>query len=178
MNIMMAHAGVAFQPNFHLPSFLSNKGSSDDAQTAPGQRHALFNGLASSAAMPFAARGYHAVRQLQQQAPMCSLPATRRSAPLGLGGLGLPLRPSPVASAVQARSIASDGELLGAAYLLTTDIMFWSGLIGAVAFRRNILVMLLCTEIVMLACNMNFLFASAYLNDMTVGVPQAESRLH
>lgn len=45
--------------------------------------------------------------------------------------------------------------------------MFWSGLIGAVVFRRNLIVMLLCTEIVMLAANMNFLFASAYLNDMT-----------
>lgn len=34
--------------------------------------------------------------------------------------------------------------------------------------RRNLIVMLLATEIVMLACNLNFLFASAYLNDMTV----------
>lgn len=48
--------------------------------------------------------------------------------------------------------------------------MFWTGLIGAVIFRRNLIVMLLATEIVMLACNLNFLFASAYLNDMTVGV--------
>ena len=70
----------------------------------------------------------------------------------------------------QARTYLSEGELIGAAYLLTTDIMFWSGLIGAVVFRRNLIVMLLCTEIVMLACNMNFLFASAYLNDMTVRV--------
>ncbi|GAX76361.1 hypothetical protein CEUSTIGMA_g3807.t1 [Chlamydomonas eustigma] len=71
-------------------------------------------------------------------------------------------------NAVQNRSYhISEGELLGSAYLMTTEIMFWSGLIGAVVFRRNIIVMLLCTEIVMLACNMNFLFAAAYLNDMT-----------
>jgi NADH:ubiquinone oxidoreductase subunit K len=53
--------------------------------------------------------------------------------------------------------------------MLSTDVMFWSGLIGAVIFRRNLIVMLLATEIVMLACNLNFLFAAAYLNDMTVG---------
>jgi NADH:ubiquinone oxidoreductase subunit K len=51
---------------------------------------------------------------------------------------------------------------------LATDLMFWSGLLGAVVFRRNLIVMLLATEIVMLACNLNFLFAAAYLNDMTV----------
>ncbi len=39
--------------------------------------------------------------------------------------------------------------------------------------RRNLIVMLLATEIVMLACNLNFLFASAYLNDMTVSALQA-----
>ncbi|GFH12674.1 uncharacterized protein HaLaN_08402 [Haematococcus lacustris] len=53
--------------------------------------------------------------------------------------------------------------LLGA----SSNIMFWSGLVGAAVFRRNIIVMLLCTELVMLACNLNFLYAAAYLNDMT-----------
>lgn len=94
---------------------------------------------------------------------------------LGVRGLGLGIglgRTAPGSSSAplqqqQTRSL-SEGELIGAAYLMTTDIMFWSGLIGAVVFRRNLIVMLLCTEIVMLACNMNFLFASAYLNDMTV----------
>jgi hypothetical protein len=88
-------------------------------------------------------------------------------------GLGLGLQQRRFAprglNAVQSRSYhISEGELLGSAYLMTTYIMFWSGLIGAVVFRRNIIVMLLCTEVVMLACNMNFLFAAAYLNDMTV----------
>ena len=93
-----------------------------------------------------------------------------RSTPLGLGLGGLPTRLSPTLSSStpsSVRAYGSEGELIGAAYLLTTDIMFWSGLIGAVVFRRNLIVMLLCTEIVMLAANMNFLFASAYLNDMT-----------
>lgn len=68
----------------------------------------------------------------------------------------------------QTRSFGTDGQLVGATYLLTTDLMFWIGLIGAVVFRRNLIVMLLATEIVMLACNMNFLFGAAYLNDMMV----------
>lgn len=70
-----------------------------------------------------------------------------------------------VANAV--RSYYTEGELFGTAYLYTTNIMFWAGIMGAVAFRRNLIVMLLSAEVVMLACNMNFLFASAYLNDIT-----------
>mmetsp|Transcript_1592 Transcript_1592/g.2463 ORF Transcript_1592/g.2463 Transcript_1592/m.2463 type:complete len:234 (-) Transcript_1592:633-1334(-) len=65
------------------------------------------------------------------------------------------------------RSFMTEGHVMGTAFMLATDIMFWSGLIGAVVFRRNLIVMLLATEIVMLACNLNFLFAAAYLNDMT-----------
>ncbi|KAJ9519948.1 hypothetical protein QJQ45_030265 [Haematococcus lacustris] len=65
------------------------------------------------------------------------------------------------------RSYYTEGQLMGHAFLVATDIMFWSGLVGAAVFRRNIIVMLLCTELVMLACNLNFLYAAAYLNDMT-----------
>ncbi len=90
--------------------------------------------------------------------------------PLLSSAKGMGFHRKPAALLQQARPYSSEGELLGQAYLLTTDIMFWSGLIGAVVFRRNLIVMLLCTEIVMLACNMNFLFASAYLNDMTVSI--------
>lgn len=103
-----------------------------------------------------------------------SFHALTRPSPLGFKGLGLVqsdrMAPATSSSALQLQQTRSlsEGELIGAAYLMTTDIMFWSGLIGAVVFRRNLIVMLLCTEIVMLACNMNFLFASAYLNDMTV----------
>ncbi len=133
--------------------------------------------------------------------------------------------PSP--SVPQARGYMTEGQLLGTAFMLSTDIMFWcvsgqreqsygfdparvplpaarrSGLIGAVVFRcvrcslsypqqlletgramgaccylrrRNLIVMLLATEIVMLACNLNFLFASAYLNDMTVSQPATQQR--
>ncbi|GFH07111.1 uncharacterized protein HaLaN_01866 [Haematococcus lacustris] len=70
-------------------------------------------------------------------------------------------------AACRTRSYYTEGQLMGHAFLVATDIMFWSGLVGAAVFRRNIIVMLLCTELVMLACNLNFLYAAAYLNDMT-----------
>lgn len=84
--------------------------------------------------------------------------------PKGLG-LGLAMRPT-LSNNIGAVRNYTDGQLLGNTFLLTTDVMFWSGLIGAVIFRRNLIVMLLTAEIVMLACNLNFLFAAAYLNDM------------
>lgn len=86
--------------------------------------------------------------------------------PMGLG-LGLLSRHAPGPLIAPTRTYLTEGQALGNAFLLATDIMFWSGLIGAVVFRRNLIVMLLATEIVMLACNLNFLFAAAYFNDMT-----------
>jgi hypothetical protein len=101
-------------------------------------------------------------------APLLKELGLRRTAIAGLAGSVLPSRPNPV-SLMQTRGYATPGQVLGHAFMLSTDVMFWSGLIGAVIFRRNLIVMLLATEIVMLACNLNFLFAAAYLNDMTVG---------
>ena len=140
--------------NGHMWHGLRSRESESEKNASPAlfmQRRA-FGGLAAPS---FASsRSIHAL--------------TSRSTPLGLG-LGLPARPLSLSPtpASSVRTYGTEGELIGAAYLLTTDIMFWSGLIGAVVFRRNLIVMLLCTEIVMLAANMNFLFASAYLNDMT-----------
>ena len=79
-------------------------------------------------------------------------------------GLGLALSP---VSMSPTRAYGSDGEVFAQTWLMTTDLMFWSGMVGGVIFRRNLIVLLLCTEVVMLACNMNFLFGAAYLNDMT-----------
>ncbi|MEW5302267.1 MAG: hypothetical protein WDW36_005068 [Sanguina aurantia] len=89
-----------------------------------------------------------------------------------LSGSRSPQLMTPFSSSVMQQRNPSRGyythaELMGETFLMTTDIMFWSGMIGAVVFRRNLIVMLLCTEIVMLACNLNFLFAASYLNDMT-----------
>lgn len=86
--------------------------------------------------------------------------------PMGLG-LGLLSHHAPGPLIAPTRTYLTEGQALGNAFLLATDVMFWSGLIGAVVFRRNLIVMLLATEIVMLACNLNFLFAAAYFNDMT-----------
>lgn len=157
--------GESFQPDFHIPSLFGSKSSSEDtSKAAPAQPFSpsllALNARSPSSILstPFAAKRPHALNQ--QQPLLCGLAARSRFP-------SLPLRHPAPAMDVQTRAYGSDGELLGAAYIMTTDIMFWSGLIGAVVFRRNIIVMLLCTEILMLACNMNFLFASAYLNDMT-----------
>jgi len=98
--------------------------------------------------------------------------ASSRSTPIGLG-CGSPLltlrkKHGPHSTLMQTRSYGDAGQYLGNAYLIATDIMFWSGLIGAVVFRRNLIVMLLTTEVVMLACNLNFLFGAAYMNDLVV----------
>ncbi len=65
------------------------------------------------------------------------------------------------------RSYYTEGEIFGSTFMYTTNMMFWAGIVGAVAFRRNLIILLLSAETVMLACNMNFLFAAAYLNDVT-----------
>lgn len=115
-------------------------------------------------------------RSLQQPASCSSFAASHaistlagRRAGLGLGlGLGSSGSIASKSSMPAQRAYGTDGQHLGQAFLLATDIMFWSGLIGAVVFRRNLIVMLLATEVVMLACNLNFLFGAAYLNDIAV----------
>lgn len=119
----------------------------------------------SAAAAASASRG----QLLKQQGLGLGLPAhNRRASPLSL----LPSLSSPSLlsspSSTQLRSYGDTGQHMGNAFLIATDIMFWSGLIGAVVFRRNLIVMLLTTEIVMLACNLNFLFGAAYMNDIVV----------
>ncbi len=86
---------------------------------------------------------------------------TRRPALPLLPGMGGPTSTSP------ARSYYTEGEIFGTTFMYTTNMMFWAGIVGAVAFRRNLIILLLSAETVMLACNMNFLFAAAYLNDIT-----------
>lgn len=130
----------------------------------------------SSLHAPPAVRGFATMGMRSAARPSMGLGLNRLPLGLGLGQTSLPqglkqqqshigLQPSAQPSA--ARTYLTEGQVLGSAFLLSTDIMFWSGLIGAVVFRRNLIVMLLATEIVMLACNLNFLFASAYFNDMT-----------
>lgn len=150
-------------PSLHLPSLAGLVDNQRDAapQTQQPALPTLGNMFSRRSPLGFAASPLASTsRNLASLASQQSIRAVK-----GLG-LGLGSRAGPT-DAVQTRSYGTDGEIFSTAWLLTTDMMFWSGLIGGVVFRRNIIVLLLCTEIVMLACNMNFLFASAYLNDMT-----------
>lgn len=164
------------QPVFHVPTLLSNllvserkEDKQQSTSVAQFNANSMTNSLnvrtSGASALPLGLAGSSLTTK-----PMgmpVSLLRSASTSPLALmrkKGYAMPLQPH---SLISQRNFITEGELVGSAYLLTTDIMFWSGMIGAVIFRRNLIVMLLCTEIVMLACNMNFLFASAYLNDMT-----------
>mmetsp|Transcript_29388 Transcript_29388/g.74939 ORF Transcript_29388/g.74939 Transcript_29388/m.74939 type:complete len:241 (-) Transcript_29388:242-964(-) len=161
-----------------LPCAVSTSDDKQSNATQPALPHQHLSQMACMFNKPMltARRGISPMATFAS-APVLSVPGSRAMSTLGARpglfmpkglGLGLPMR-STLSPSISAGAIRSytDGQLLGNSFMLATDIMFWSGLIGAVIFRRNLIVMLLATEIVMLACNLNFLFASAYLNDMT-----------
>ncbi|KAG2488448.1 hypothetical protein HYH03_012955 [Edaphochlamys debaryana] len=99
--------------------------------------------------------------------PLLSMPRRGKGT---LAGLRRPLPMLPgmgSSSAPSVRTYYTEGEVFGTTFMYTTNMMFWAGIVGAVAFRRNLIILLLSAETVMLACNMNFLFTAAYLNDIT-----------
>ena len=50
---------------------------------------------------------------------------------------------------------------------LTTNILlFFIGLVGMIINRRNILIILMCIEIVLLSVNLNFIIFSVYFDDL------------
>ena len=51
-------------------------------------------------------------------------------------------------------------------YLIVAGILFVIGLAGLFANRRNILIMLMSIELILLAVNTNFIAFSSYLNDV------------
>lgn len=51
-------------------------------------------------------------------------------------------------------------------YLILAAIVFSLGLLGLVINRKNILIMLMCVELLLLAVNMNFIAFSHYLHDL------------
>ncbi len=52
-------------------------------------------------------------------------------------------------------------------YLMLGAILFAIAIFGLFLNRRNVIVMLMCVELVLLAVNINFLAFSAYLHDLT-----------
>jgi NADH-quinone oxidoreductase subunit K len=45
-------------------------------------------------------------------------------------------------------------------------LLFFIGLIGVILNRRNILIILMCVELLLLSLNMNFILFSVYLDDL------------
>jgi NADH-quinone oxidoreductase subunit K len=51
-------------------------------------------------------------------------------------------------------------------YLVVAAILFALGVLGIVANRKNLIVMLMAIELILLAVNLNFVAFSAYLHDL------------
>lgn len=51
-------------------------------------------------------------------------------------------------------------------YLILAAIIFCLGLLGLVINRKNVLILLMCVELLLLAVNMNFIAFSHYLHDL------------
>ena len=49
--------------------------------------------------------------------------------------------------------------------ILTNILLFLSGVFGILLNRRNILIVLMCIEIILLSVNLNFITFSVYLDD-------------
>jgi len=49
--------------------------------------------------------------------------------------------------------------------LLTNIFLFLTGVLGILSNRRNILIVLMCVELILLSVNLNFIIFSAYLDD-------------
>ncbi len=52
------------------------------------------------------------------------------------------------------------------AQLTTNILLFIIGLVGIVLNRRNILIILMCVELVLLSLNLNFIIFSVYFDDL------------
>lgn len=48
---------------------------------------------------------------------------------------------------------------------LTNFILFLSGALGIIYNTRNVLIIIMCIELILLSVNLNFIIASTYLND-------------
>ena len=49
--------------------------------------------------------------------------------------------------------------------LITNVILFFLGVFGIIFQRRNILIILMCIELILLSVNLNFIVFSVYLDD-------------
>ena len=49
--------------------------------------------------------------------------------------------------------------------ILTNTFLFFTGIIGILVQRRNVLIVLMCVELILLSVNLNFIIFSVYLDD-------------
>jgi NADH-quinone oxidoreductase subunit K len=52
-------------------------------------------------------------------------------------------------------------------YLIVASLLFTIGVFGIFVNRKNIIVLLMCVELILLAVNINFVAFSSYLHDIT-----------
>jgi NADH-quinone oxidoreductase subunit K len=52
-------------------------------------------------------------------------------------------------------------------YLIVASLLFTIGVFGIFVNRRNIIVLLMCVELILLAVNINFVAFSSFLHDIT-----------
>lgn len=52
-------------------------------------------------------------------------------------------------------------------YLVVSALVFALGLAGIVINRKNVIILLMCVELLLLAANTNFIIFSHYLHDLT-----------
>jgi NADH-quinone oxidoreductase subunit K len=51
-------------------------------------------------------------------------------------------------------------------YLVVAAVLFGMGVLGLIANRKNLIIMLMSIELILLAVNLNFVAFSAYLHDL------------
>jgi NADH-quinone oxidoreductase subunit K len=52
-------------------------------------------------------------------------------------------------------------------FLVLSALLFTLGVVGIFLNRKNVILILMCVELILLAVNVNFIAFSAYLNDLT-----------
>ncbi len=52
-------------------------------------------------------------------------------------------------------------------YLILSSILFTIGIMGIILNRKNIIIILMAIELILLAVNFNFVIFSSFLNDLT-----------
>lgn len=58
-------------------------------------------------------------------------------------------------------------DLIAIKFILISTFMFWIGIFGIFLLKKNIIVILMSIELMLLSININFVIFSIYLDDLT-----------